>query len=46
MLNGAEKMLQKWLEVDTQASWEQLNSATSVLNDDEAMAGIKYYHIV
>ena len=37
-----EKMLQKWLEVDTRASWEQLNTAVSVLNDDEATAGIKY----
>jgi len=34
------RMLQKWLEVDTQASWEQLNSAVSSLNDVEAISGI------
>ena len=42
-------MLQKWLEYDTQASWEKLISAISSLDDndddnaDETIAGISIY---
>ena len=39
------KMLQKWLEVDTEATWEQLQNAVHSTNN-ETVPGVYLYSVV